>query len=116
MDPKENKDKKEFYSIKEVADKFGLNTPTLRYWEKEFDILHPHTKPNGVRYYKEEDIESVRLIHYLLKEKGLTLAGARQQLKDNRESTVRTAEAIYRLQQIKEDLSYLQNAFNSIKF
>ena len=68
-----------YYSISEVAKMFDVNESTLRFWEKEFDIIQPRKTAKGTRFYRQEDIESVRLIYHLVKEKGLTLAGARHQ-------------------------------------
>ena len=74
-----NKDKKLkiYYSISEVAQMFNVNESTLRFWEKEFPQLNPKKAGRGVRQYKAEDIEVVKLIHYLVKERGMTLPGAR---------------------------------------
>ena len=52
----------------------------------------------------KEDIENIRLVYHLVKEKKMTLAGARQRLKQNKESIRDTAEIIDRLRRIKEDL------------
>lgn len=90
---------------------FGVNESTLRFWEKEFDIIQPRKTKNGTRFYKQEDIDNVRVVYHLVKEQGLTLAGARQKLKDNRERSVRQAELVHRLQQIKEELVSLREAF-----
>ena len=88
MGLKQNKNLKLYFSIREVAARFGLNESTLRYWEKEFDELAPRKTPGGTRYYTEQDIELIGLIHYLLKERGMTVAGARRKLKDNKETTI----------------------------
>ena len=108
----EKKDKL-YYSISEVAQMFGLNEPTLRYWEKEFDIINPRRTAKGVRFYRQEDIEAVRQIYHLVKERGLTLAGARQKLKNNKEATVRQEEIVNRLKQIKEELTQIKKAFDA---
>ena len=93
-----------YYSITEVADMFGVNASLLRFWEKEFPQISPKTANRGVRQYRKEDVETVRLIYYLVKEKGMTLPGARQKLKDNKEATVRNFEIISRLKEVKEEL------------
>ena len=103
-----------YYSISEVAKMFDVNESTLRFWEKEFDIIQPRKTAKGTRFYRQEDIESVRLIYHLVKEKGLTLAGARQQLKENPEQTVRQEEIIHRLKQIKEELLEMKAAFEGL--
>ena len=78
-----NKELKLYYSIGEVAKMFDVNESLLRYWEKEFPI---------------------RLVYHLVKEKGMTLQGAKQKLKMNRETTIRTAEILDRLKLIREEL------------
>ena len=102
-----NKDKnlKLYYSISEVAQMLGVNESLLRYWEDEFpQQLKPKRAGRGVRQYNAEDIESLKLIYHLVKERGMTLQGARQRLKDNREGTLRNFEAVERLKAIREEL------------
>jgi DNA-binding transcriptional MerR regulator len=111
---KKDKNLKIYSSIGEVAKMFGLNESTLRFWEKEFDFIRPKTNAKGIRFYKKEDIESVRLVHYLVKEKGMTLAGARQKLKENKGNTIREEEIVRRLKTIKEELLLLKAAFDAI--
>lgn len=100
----EDKDMKLYYSITEVADLFGVNASLLRFWEKEFPQIAPKTTSRGVRQYRKEDVETVRLIYHLVKERGMTLPGARQKLKNNKEATIRNFEIISRLKEIKEEL------------
>ena len=76
MSLKKNKDLKLYFSISEVAQMFDVNESTLRFWEKEFDIINPRKTSKGTRFYKQEDIDAVRLIYHLVKERGMTLAGA----------------------------------------
>ncbi len=107
-------EKKLYYSIREVAQMFNLNDSTLRYWEKEFPIINPRKNEKGTRFYKEEDIEAVRVVHYLLKEQGLTLAGARKKLRENKEGVIRQVEIVNRLKHIKTELLQLKEAFDLI--
>lgn len=111
---KKDKDLKKYFSIKEVAEEFKLNESTLRFWEKEFEFIRPKANAKGVRFYTKEDIESIRLVHYLVKEKGMTLAGARQRLKDNKDKTIREEEIVCRLKEIKKELVALKEAFDAI--
>jgi len=111
---KKEKNQKLYYSISEVAQMFDVNESTLRFWEKEFDIIHPRKTAKGTRFYKQEDIDSVRLIYHLVKERGMTLAGARQKLKDNKETTIRREDIVNRLKQVKEELLSMKDAFDSI--
>lgn len=71
---------------------------------KEFPIISPKKAGGNVRQYRKEDIENIRLVYHLVKEKGMTLQGAKQKLKMNRETTIRTAEILDRLKLIREEL------------
>ena len=73
-----------YYSIGEVAEMLGVNTSMLRFWETEFKELRPVKNKRGTRSYTQQDIDLLRRIHYLTKECGLTLDGARQQLKSDK--------------------------------
>ena len=99
-----NKELKLYYSIGEVANMFDVNESLLRYWEKEFPIISPKKAGGNVRQYRKEDIENIRLVYHLVKEKGMTLQGAKQKLKMNRETTIRTTEILDRLKLIREEL------------
>ena len=74
-----------YYSIGEVAKMFNINTSKLRFWEKEFDFLRPHKNQHGDRKYTEQDIEVIRTIYHLVEEKGYTLEGVRQKMKNNKD-------------------------------
>ena len=87
-----------------VFDMFGVNPSLLRFWEKEFPQISPKTAGRGIRQYRKEDVETIGLIYHLVKEKGMTLPGARQRLKDNKEATVRNYEIVNKLKAIKEEL------------
>lgn len=99
-----NKELKLYYSISEVAKMFNVNESLLRYWEKEFPIISPKKAGGNIRQYRKEDIENVRLVYHLVKEKGMTLQGAKQKLKMNRETTLRTTEILDRLRLVREEL------------
>lgn len=99
-----DKELKLYYSIGEVADMFGVNQSLLRFWEKEFPQITPRTVGRGIRQYRKEDVETIGLIYHLVKEKGMTLPGARQRLKDNKETTIRNYEIVNRLKAIKDEL------------
>ena len=102
------KDLKMYYSIGEVAKMFDVNESLLRYWEKEFPFISPKKAGGNIRQYRKEDIENIRLVYHLVKEKGMTLQGAKLRLKANKEKTVQTAEVGDRLKQIREELVKLR--------
>ncbi|OKZ06378.1 MerR family transcriptional regulator [Bacteroides nordii] len=99
-----DKNFKLYYSIAEVAEMFDVNQSLLRFWEKEFPQITPKTSGRGVRQYRKEDVDTIALIYHLVKEKGMTLPGARQKLKDNGEATIRNFEIVNRLKDIREEL------------
>ena len=107
-----SKDLKMYYSISEVAKMFNVNESLLRYWEKEYPIIAPRKAGGNVRQYRKEDIENIRLVYHLVKEKGMTLQGAKQRLKANKEKTIQTAEIVDRLKQIREELVNLRNSLD----
>ena len=95
---------------------FDLNESTLRYWESEFPFLKPKTTgPAKIRQYQEKDIEQIRLIHNLVKERGFKIAAARKILTQNRKGAEKKADVLEtligvrnELQAIKKQLDYLQ--------
>jgi DNA-binding transcriptional MerR regulator len=70
-----------YYSISEVAEMFHVNTSLIRYWEKEFDTLKPTKNKKGNRLFTRDDIEKLKVIYHLVKERGYTLQGARESMK-----------------------------------
>ena len=93
---------------------FDVNESLLRYWEKEFPSIQPKKIGGGVRQYRKEDIENIRVIYQLVKERGLTLAGAKRRLKSNRDETIRTAEIIERLKSVRDELTAIRKELDDI--
>lgn len=106
--------KRLFYSIQEVADHFAVNVSLLRFWEKEFDNINPKKTAGGTRQYTKEDIQQVEIVYHLVKEKGLTLEGARQSLKSNKDDAEKRVTAVEKLTDIKKELLSLQEEFNKL--
>ncbi len=104
MPYKEQKVEKLFYTIGEVAAMFDVNTSLIRFWEKEFDIIKPQKNKKGNRLFTKEDIENFHIIFHLVKEKGMTLKGARKKMKENKEDTFNDFELIQSLKNIKQML------------
>ena len=95
---------------------FDVNESLLRFWEKEFPQLNPKKAGRGVRQYRKEDIETLKLIYHLVKERGMTLPGARQRMKDNRDTTLRNFEIVDRLKAIREELVGMKLALDSFTY
>jgi DNA-binding transcriptional MerR regulator len=111
-----NKNLKLYYSIREVAEMFGLNESTLRYWETEFPFLKPKTSGvNKVRQYTEKDIEQIRLIHNLVKVRGFKIAAARKIIDKNRNGADRKAEVLTSLIGIREELQSLKHQLDGLQ-
>jgi len=106
---KEKKVEKLYYSIGEVAEMFNVNTSLIRFWEKNFDVIKPHKNKKGNRFFTKEDIENLKLIHYLVKEQRLTLEGARKKLAENRQDTIHNFEIVESLKGIKAMLLEISN-------
>ena len=102
----ENLDKK-YYKIREVAEILGLPASTLRFWESEFPQLRPRRTTHSTRQYTPEDVEKLRMIKYLVKDRGLKLDAARDEMRKNPEGVSRRYEAVRRLEAIRDRLSAL---------
>ena len=97
-----------FYKISEVAEIFDINISAVRFWEKEFDILKPKKNKKGNRLFTPKDIENIKIIYYLLKERGFTVEGAKKKLKENKLDTIDNVQIIGHLKEIRKFLSKLK--------
>jgi DNA-binding transcriptional MerR regulator len=112
----EYKSQKLYYTIKEVAEMFGLNESTLRYWETEFPFLRPKTSgPAKVRQYQEKDIEQIKLIHNLVKVRGFKLAAAKKIINNNRDGADKTADVLGRLITVRDELMALKRQMDFLQ-
>jgi len=102
--------KKVYYSIGEVSEMFDVAPSLIRFWESEFENLRPKKNSKGNRQFGKEDIEELKLIYYLVKEKGFTIPGAREKLRLNRKKTIDSMEAIKSLEKVKKFLIDLKNS------
>ena len=100
--------KKLYYSIREVSAELGEPASVLRFWETEFDCLKPVKNRRGVRNYTEHDIELLRPIHYLTRDCGYTLEGAREQMRQRPVEDPKM-EVIKNLQEVRSFLSGLKD-------
>ncbi|HIF84908.1 MAG TPA: MerR family transcriptional regulator [Flavobacteriaceae bacterium] len=100
-----NLPEKLYYSIGEISEAFNVNTSLIRFWEKEFEILKPKKNSKGTRRYSSIDIENFQTIHHLVKEKGYTLEGAKEQLK----ILNKNFKVIKKLEKVKAALINIRN-------
>jgi len=101
-----------FYSIGEVAKMFDVNTSLVRYWEKEFDIIKPKKNAKGNRMFTKNDLENLKIIYHLVKERGFTLEGAKKKLRENKQDVINEHEIINHLEEVKSFLLDLKKTLD----
>ena len=114
MSEEQKKDLKRFFSIKEVAEEFGVNETLLRFWEKEFPQISPKKGGRGIRCYTRDDIEQIRIIYNLVKVRGLKIAAARDLLRKNKEGTTQAVEDVEHLRNARAALVELRNQLSEM--
>ncbi len=108
MDKPPSNPERVYYSIGEVARLFNVNTSLIRFWEKEFDLIRPHKNKKGNRQFTPKDVDNFHKIFHLVKERGYTLQGAKDKLKEQPESLDRDFEIYKTLEKLKEFLTVLK--------
>jgi len=98
-----------YFSISEIADSFGVSTSLIRYWETEFSFLKPHKNSKGDRRFTKQNIEQLQMIYHLVKERGFTLEGAKNELKENRKRLSTVSSISTKLKDIKKGLENLKD-------
>lgn len=114
--PKRDELEKKYYRISEVADILGLPQSTLRFWENEFTIIKPKRNEKNRRLYTSADIEIIRLVYYLVKEKGMKLDAAQAEIRRNRSNVSKRVEVIDRLRSIRETLVNIKKGIEKIRY
>lgn len=111
----EDTDEKEltklYYSIAEVAGMINESKSLLRHWEAVFPMIKPK-RIGGSRSYMKEDIKMIKLIHYLVKQKGMTLEGARNTIEQNKSGELSKLDVISRLERVKIELKNMMEELN----
>lgn len=101
MPYKDREINKLYYTMGEVTKMFSVNASQIRFYEKEFDIIQPKKNKKGNRLFTPEDISNLKIIFNLVKEKGYTLQGARDFLKQNRNEAKENQRVIDSLHKLK---------------
>ena len=100
-----------YYSISEVAEILDESVSLVRFWSNSFPkYIKPHRNAKGNRQYTAEDIEVLKQIHFLVKEKGLTLEGAEKQLASDRAKVDKSVKALESLKEIRAQLVEIKNS------
>lgn len=90
-----------YYSISEVADIIEETQPTIRFWEDKFSVLKPKKNRKGNRMFVKADIETLKLIKYLLRDRGYTIKGANEKIKRERKKVVSEVEVVRKLKKLR---------------
>ncbi len=98
-----------FYTMGEVTEMFDVNPSLLRYWESRFKQLQPKRNNKGNRLYRPEDVEFIKLLYHLLKERGMTIEGARKSLQE------RSADELSRESELFERLQYIRQLLVEVR-
>jgi DNA-binding transcriptional MerR regulator len=102
-----------YYTIGEVAEMFGVSRSLLRYWENEFAFLTPRKNRKGDRLFTKENIQQIQIIFNLVKERGFTLEGAKQELRKEKGSLTEKFDLVDRLKSILNRLKGLDEKLSS---
>lgn len=105
---------KTYYRIKDIAEFTGESQSTLRFWEKEFNVLAPKRGGKGRRLYTAGDLETIKKIQFLLRDKGMHISAAKEQLKSNLKNISTKAEALNTLEKLREELVMLHKSLSKI--
>ena len=102
-----------YYSIREVAEHLDVNPSLIRYWEKQFPKLDPKKDRKGNRRFTSKEIRTLERIHFLVKEQGHTIKGAKKKLREKGDEVERTQEALQRLKTLRKRLEEWKQSLSS---
>ncbi len=103
---------KMYFTIGEVARLFDVNTSLIRFWENEFEIIKPHRNKKGNRFFTRADVDNFHIIYNLVKERGYTLQGAKEKLKNNPQDALNEFELIKTLKNMREFLVKIRESLD----
>lgn len=98
---------KKYYRIGDVAEFIGVPESTIRYWEQEFTEVSPKRVSRNIRLYTPDDIQTLRIIHYLLKVRGLRIEAAKTQMQVNRKNISRRLKVLDELTEVRDELTVM---------
>ncbi len=100
-----------FYTISEAAEAIGESVSLVRFWSNSFPRqLKPRRNAKGNRQYTAGDIETLKQIHYLVKDQGLTLEGAERVLSSQKATVSKSVKALDSLKEIRAQLMEIKNS------
>jgi len=103
-----------YYTIGEVAEILGESTSLVRFWTNNFPkYLKPNRNAKGNRLYTKDDIDVLKQLHLLIKDKGMTLEGASKRLSSDRKTVDDRVKALDSLKEIKKQLEEIRSQINT---
>lgn len=99
---------KKYFTIGEVAKLLGVATSLIRFWETQFDFIRPKKNAKGNRKFTQDDLKKLKLVYHLVKEKGYTLQGAQDHIKNSKDSVDDKAEIIESLRNVRSFLEEMK--------
>lgn len=106
---------KKYYKIRDVSEFLGVPQSTIRYWETEFPEVSPSRTRTKIRQYTPQDIETLRIIHYLVKTKGLKMDAAKAQFHQNRNKISHKLKVIRELLDLRSELEVMLKSLTKRK-
>lgn len=105
-----------FYRIREVSEYLDIPLSTLRYWETEFPAdVKPIRNAGRTRYYTPAMIETLKMIRYLLYDKGLKIDAVKRELHNNRKNISQRVKIIDTLTSVRDDLKEILSSLEKRK-
>lgn len=104
---------KKYYRISQVSEILGIPMSTLRFWESQFSIIKPKRTDKGTRLYSSSDIEKIKMVNYLVRERGIKIDAAQEMIKHNHAGVSKRYETIERLKAIRLELIGLLSSLSS---
>ncbi len=105
-----SKDLKRYYTIGEVASMFEISKSLIRFWEGEFDLLKPHKNSKGDRRFTPQNLEQLKIIYHLVKDRGFTISGAKEEILRQKQFRKERDEQMLRLKEARNFLDELRKA------
>lgn len=106
---------KKFYRIREVSEMLDIPASTLRFWEGKFSFIKPRRNDKQTRFYTPSDLEKLRMVKYLVKDRGLKIEAAEAMIKNNPDGVSRKALAVVRLRAVRDRLQEMLDALHSLR-
>ncbi|WP_022824972.1 MerR family transcriptional regulator [Hymenobacter norwichensis] len=114
MPYKERDIEKQYFTIGEVAAQFNVAPSLIRFWETEFEELRPRKSKKGNRLYTPQDIDIFRTIYHLVKERGYTIPGAREMIRQKGPQLKEKIDVIQSLEKVRKFLVTMKKELDTI--